>query len=1512
MQQDTTKEKHLKKKKGSRTWAEAAKIVLELNPKIPMGHKEILRVIKQRNLKEISGSAPLACLNAMLHAHSRGNNALFYKVAGRMGVYGLKSLIPEGATLLEMEEEFGIDVTLDEDGEPVESLAPKSANKDRKREKVLYVKLPHGYKTVPAESNAIALPNNGAVSESVITSSQELPAPTPQVEVRDSKNRTSSLNVVPPITLSLSKGFHNSAQPCASILSSSTISSSPAKVSQTHSKRAIKHALKQQQKRRRKNTEIAARGTTTGLIPRIIMKPLLPPPPPAPCPQPATAGVADASPSCKPAQTSLTSSAFTRSQLSLTISSTSSSTRTPSQREHVKLYSSTLAAKTRKRSLRKLSSNSGPVEMQYPRSGSIDMETPQSILVNTNLRELLSKQALASLPPACQHRLVQLLPEVDRAVGADNAPRLSSSAALNNEFFAKACQQWRARLAQGEFVPENQVKLKAELEKDQGRVDPWKVKHFEPIWGQKVVRHRGSRELAEPSVPPPKSTKLSPSTAKVAAVATVSAVATRSSVISLPNRTPRVVVPLLKLRNLSRQCMDNATKEILDQQNKRAAPTVSSSDDAAAESASKRLKTSRSEVKDGLLLEAAEAASDLGNVVASVAEPKTPEPESVIHLPVLGNSPSEVETSECTTQCDEVCQPAHDWAAPERVPLPQTSRTPPPLSPPRPPPLPSPVQPPPPPSPSTVEVTGGIDNDMTEQRLAKLKVEDLVAGTDTTSAPYEVVHSSSALSLPDSCALPPAVIPAATTLCNNGKMTSIVEVVPEAPTLLPPNWTQPVPPPPPLLPAVTLASSIRLPRVSGSCIVVGSVPSHQVVPPMRILSTSAGRSYASGKRNADGVNLERSYQIIQEVLRSSHNREELNSKFRLTSPVTKASAALTAGAVSAAANGANNPLNVSCGHAGQSLSVVRQPASSIASLRVGQVSVPLPTTVNRTHATTAVPIVTSAAAWPPSCSATGDARRQNGGLLSRPSVISLPAGLAAVPTPTTTGTSEGGPTLLLPTGAVRRLSYAAVPIVAFTSLPSSHTNAAAAATTFCRTSATVTSPVALPRFVLSGAVHPSATNSRLLQSVRFQNAAAVDDAIRRQGIAAAPQVNDAGRAWPHPSSVITSSPPTVNLPTFVPVLPLGSRPVQVHSASRPVDVHASSSGPDFGGMGLWHLASAPERPAGLPVDKGTARHVTAPLPDAPGLLFSKRGDGGPLAPPLPSENAKTILVVGPGRDKGETNYGGGNSTRPTSCSSSTSVSSLGSLDSLASGCSQGLPGLTSGQPPQQQVSQYVLSLQDGGGEHFLMVPPPPPPRASSAPPQATAAACTDAQGFLVRSSSLTGELLSLALKPQQAPPPEPSSAGRFVVRDDAAKPGLPAGGDGRLLPHRGGLEVLFSGLSHLAPASSAPVRHRAPNGTYGAVAANFFLPVSVAAAPPPTSVNVLPLVSVAGAVSMRQPNVVVGHPVLASRAGVIATAANQPNCVCNLKAMIACKKCGAFCHDDCIGPLRLCVTCLIR
>lgn len=36
----------------------------------------------------------------------------------------------------------------------------------------------------------------------------------------------------------------------------------------------------------------------------------------------------------------------------------------------------------------------------------------------------------------------------------------------------------------------------------------------------------------------------------------------------------------------------------------------------------------------------------------------------------------------------------------------------------------------------------------------------------------------------------------------------------------------------------------------------------------------------------------------------------------------------------------------------------------------------------------------------------------------------------------------------------------------------------------------------------------------------------------------------------------------------------------------------------------------------------------------------------------------------------------------------------------------------------------------------------------------------------------------------------------------------------------------------------------------------------------------------------------------------------QTSCDCNLKGMKTCSKCGAFCHEDCIGPSKLCVTCI--
>lgn len=125
--------------------------------------------------------------------------------------------------------------------------------------------------------------------------------------------------------------------------------------------------------------------------------------------------------------------------------------------------------KPKRRTNKKLST---AAQLEQTREGCIDLETPDSILVDANLRDLLNKHTFSILPPLYQYKLIQLLPPVDRpalspdsiAAGeggsssasgnnftASGGIRLSSSS-LNNEFFARACLEWRDRLGEGEFT----------------------------------------------------------------------------------------------------------------------------------------------------------------------------------------------------------------------------------------------------------------------------------------------------------------------------------------------------------------------------------------------------------------------------------------------------------------------------------------------------------------------------------------------------------------------------------------------------------------------------------------------------------------------------------------------------------------------------------------------------------------------------------------------------------------------------------------------------------------------------------------------------------------------------------------------------------------------------------------------------------------------------------------------------------------------------------------------------
>lgn len=168
--------------------------------------------------------------------------------------------------------------------------------------------------------------------------------------------------------------------------------------------------------------------------------------------------------------------------------------------------------------------------------GCIDLETPDSILVGTNLRDLLNRHTFSLLPPLYQYKLIQLLPNVDRPAIDSESPtiRLNSSS-LNNEFFARACLEWPERLKEGEFTPENQLKLRSEADKEKSKLDPWKLKHFEPIWG---VNGQSSQKLAN------KTAKVSAAAKPMVAAQTITAPAATSTAAAAKQTdiSPAVVV----------------------------------------------------------------------------------------------------------------------------------------------------------------------------------------------------------------------------------------------------------------------------------------------------------------------------------------------------------------------------------------------------------------------------------------------------------------------------------------------------------------------------------------------------------------------------------------------------------------------------------------------------------------------------------------------------------------------------------------------------------------------------------------------------------------------------------------------------------------------------------------------------------------------------------------------------------------------------------------------------------
>lgn len=121
----------------------------------------------------------------------------------------------------------------------------------------------------------------------------------------------------------------------------------------------------------------------------------------------------------------------------------------------------------------------------------VDITSPDSILVNFSLRHFINRKNFYSLPLFYQYKLVKLLPKCDQIETSEGWIKLDPSA-FKNEFFDRASRAWEERLKEGKKTPEYMMKWKNDILKEKARLDPWKVKNFEPVWGKQLESERNA------------------------------------------------------------------------------------------------------------------------------------------------------------------------------------------------------------------------------------------------------------------------------------------------------------------------------------------------------------------------------------------------------------------------------------------------------------------------------------------------------------------------------------------------------------------------------------------------------------------------------------------------------------------------------------------------------------------------------------------------------------------------------------------------------------------------------------------------------------------------------------------------------------------------------------------------------------------------------------------------------------------------------------------------------------
>ena len=132
----------------------------------------------------------------------------------------------------------------------------------------------------------------------------------------------------------------------------------------------------------------------------------------------------------------------------------------------------------------------------------------------------------------------------------------------------------------------------------------------------------------------------------------------------------------------------------------------------------------------------------------------------------------------------------------------------------------------------------------------------------------------------------------------------------------------------------------------------------------------------------------------------------------------------------------------------------------------------------------------------------------------------------------------------------------------------------------------------------------------------------------------------------------------------------------------------------------------------------------------------------------------------------------------------------------------------------------------------------------------------------------------------------------------------PSAGAG-VASHQGGGSAAANNLSSIQSFNIA-VGNSTATGSLGTASLAGLLSVSATVAVTPAG-NALPGIHV---LANTAPEV----PPAGRNGGVMSLGGGEvgQSCMCNHKAMVMCMQCGAFCHDACTGPSKLCVKCLVR